>query len=108
VEWRELVYGKDGIVGDILARDAALEDDELLAEDDEEYDESPHKLWEHTKAMVKAGAFEDGGSVKKERATIHLDTNVDPSKMSKFARQEFIEEVAQELGVEPSQIKLRT
>ena len=116
VEWRELVYGRDGIVGDIIAQEALLEDADLFEVPDAKAEASEtvesqaeaHHAWDHTKAVIKAGAFEKGGMYYTERATIHLDTNVDPSRMSNFARQEFIDEVAAELGVEPSQVKLRT
>ena len=119
IEWRELVYGRDGIVGDIIAQEALIEDADLFdvphsqtkANPHHDEPDSPHEAhhaWNHTKAVIKAGAFDKGGSMYVERATVHLDTNVDPSRMSNFARQEFIEEVAAELGVEPSQVKLRT
>ena len=83
-------------------------DTPIRLDDDVTRHHEAHGAWEHTKAVVKAGAFGEGGTHYVERATIHLDTNVDPSKMSNFARQEFIEEVAAELGVEPGQVKLRT
>ena len=62
--------------------------------------------WTHTRAMLDAGAWGNGGSM--ERAGIQLETNVDPKAMSSFAKKEFIEEIAAQLGVAPSQIKLQT
>jgi len=108
-EWRHLVTHTDGIVGDLIAQQAAMQEEDEYEDEEEEEMQSPGRgAWQHTAAMARSGSFNRGEDDDRERAGIRLETNVDPKKMSKYAKQDFIDEVAMQLGVAPSQIKLRT
>lgn len=104
LEWREHVNGR-GSVADIIATEQLIEDADILdGLDDEDYVDPSH--WARQRAQLKAGAWGKGGSM--ERSGIQLETNVDPKNMSTFAKEEFIEEIAAQLGVPASQIRITT